>query len=393
MPTPNPSFLLRAWLVLCALAVVSLLYLPLPVLPELAVRHALSPAGAAGMISAFGFAYAAGFLVFGPLSDRIGRRTVMIVGLAGLSLVTFLLTFAESAWPLLVGRGAQGFLAAAFPPVVVAYLSERGTPKQRIWSVAWLSTAFLSAGLVGQVLGGEIGGRWGLERAFLPSAVICLVTALALLRTPAESPAAADRPMFDAWKSAGRLFAHPGLRRCYLAAFFLLLCFVAFYVALDMHLGLALLASNISPLMAREIALPAFFAPLCVALVIARLGARRVVIAGLALASAGLLVAALVAGNPNVFLFLGASVLFVFGVGTSVPGLIASVAGAVDPSLRGLAVSLYTFLLFVGASLGPWLAQALGRWPVETTLAVLSSLLGAATLFLVFERRAVTPVA
>ena len=66
----SPTLALRALVVLCALAVVSLLYLPLPVLHVLEKTHGV---GATGMISAFGFTYAAGFLLFGPLSVRLGR--------------------------------------------------------------------------------------------------------------------------------------------------------------------------------------------------------------------------------------------------------------------------------------------------------------------------------
>lgn len=99
-PQHLPSFSLRTLLVACALAVVSLLYLPLPILPQLAQTHGLGSA-AAGVISAFGLAYASGFLIFGPLSDRLGRRRVMVCGLMALALVTALLAAAKSA-PLLL---------------------------------------------------------------------------------------------------------------------------------------------------------------------------------------------------------------------------------------------------------------------------------------------------
>lgn len=127
LPSPGPG--LRALLVLCALAVVSLLYLPLPVLPQLAQAYGLSPASAAASVSAFGLAYAAGFLLFGPLSDRLGRRPLMAAALVALSLLTAALSWAPSGTWLLGLRAAQGLTAAAFPPTVIAYLSERGTPR------------------------------------------------------------------------------------------------------------------------------------------------------------------------------------------------------------------------------------------------------------------------
>ncbi len=377
-----PSTPLRALLALCALAVVSQLYWPLPVLPQVARAHGLAP-GAAGMVvSVFGMAYAAGFLLFGPLSDRLGRRAVMAWGLAALAPLTAALACAPSSALLLAGRALQGLAAAAFAPAAIAYLSERGTPRQRTWGVAWISTAFLSAGLQGQMYGGAVAGRWGLGAAMLPLAAVYAITACALLRTPADARATARAlPSLRASIQAmGTLLADARLRRAYGPALLLLLCFVAFYLLLDMHAGAALRAQGITPLAARAVALPAFLAPLAVAAAMARIGAARWVTLGLGTAAAGLLLAAW-AGTTHLPGLLAASVVFVLGVGTSVPSLIARVAGLAATPVRGLAVALYTFVLFVGASLGPWLAQATAHWPQAAALGLLAALLGAAALY------------
>jgi len=78
---------------------------------------------------------------------------------------------------------------------------------------------------------------------------------------------------------------------------------------------------------------------------------------------------------------MSASVLFVAGIGISVPSLITRVAALAQASVRGLAVALYTFVLFVGASLGPWLAQSTAHWPLVYTLSLLAALLGVAVLY------------
>lgn len=390
-PQHLPSFSLRTLLVACALAVVSLLYLPLPILPQLAQTHGLGSA-AAGVISAFGLAYASGFLIFGPLSDRLGRRRVMMCGLMALALVTALLAAAKSAPLLLAGRAVQGLAAAAFPPVAIAYLAERGTPRQRVWSVAWLSTAFLSAGLLGQVYGASVAGRWGLGVALLPLAALFALTACWLWRTPADPARASNAPLPGGYRQFGRLLADPQLRRVYAPALLLLMCFVAFYLVLDARLGPALQTQGISALAARELALPGFLAPLAVAVVMPRWGARRVVAIGLLVATAGLGLCAW-AGRAHLYGLLAASVVFIAGIGISVPGLIARVAGAAEAPLRGLAVAFYTFVLFVGASLGPWLARQTAAWPVENAFLLLAALLGAAALYAISVRRTPSPCA
>ncbi|WP_198969208.1 hypothetical protein [Xylophilus sp. ASV27] len=78
---------------------------------------------------------------------------------------------------------------------------------------------------------------------------------------------------------------------------------------------------------------------------------------------------------------LSASFLFVAGIGISVPSLIAQVASVSNASTRGLAVALYTFVLFIGASLGPWLAQQTANLPLESMYLLLAGLLGCCAMY------------
>ncbi|EMV8752349.1 MFS transporter [Escherichia coli] len=376
--TDSPTVMLRALMVLCALAVVSLLYLPLPVLHVLEQSHGI---GAAGMVSSFGFAYALGFLIFGPLSDRLGRRRIMVGGLLALVIATALLSLAHSPSTLVAGRVLQGLAAASFPPVAIAFLAERGSPRQRVWSVAWMSTAFLSAGLLGQVYGGVVAARWGLGAAFLPLCVLFVLTAWCLWRTPPDQTNPEGLKGFlRNYQSVGGLLADTRLRRVYVPAFFLLMSFVAFYLELDSKAGAQLMQLGISPMTTRMLAAPAFLMPLLVALVMPRFGAQRVLGFGLVCAACGLALSAM-AGNAHPLALLAASVLFITGIGISVPGLIARVAGVSDAPVRGLAVSLYTFVLFVGASLGPWLAQQTSGMRMEAMYLLLAGLVGSCALY------------
>lgn len=379
LPSPGPG--LRALLVLCALAVVSLLYLPLPVLPQLAQAYGLPPASAAASVSAFGFAYAVGFLLFGPLSDRLGRRPLMAGALVALSLLTAALSWAPSGTWLLGLRTAQGLTAAAFPPTVIAYLSERGTPRQRVWGVAWLSTAFLSAGLAGQIYGVAMAENARLKQAWLPLAILFALTAWRL-RAASADPARSipPSPWHSAWRALGARLVCPALRRVYGPASVLLLCFVAFYLGLDGHAGALLRTHGLTPLMTRALAWPALLTPLVVAVVLPRWGAQRLVTAGLLLATAGLAAcAAAVPGHP--YALLAASLVFVAGIGVSVPSLIARIAGLTAPEGRGLAVAFYTFVLFVGASLGPWVAHLTASWTAAQAFLLLALLTMAAALY------------
>ncbi|WJV25515.1 MULTISPECIES: MFS transporter [Pseudomonas] len=379
--TQQHTITLLMQMVFCALAVVSLLYIPVPILPMLATAYQLPQEHAGLALGAFGMAYATGFMVFGPLSDRLGRRTVMVGGLVLLAIITLGLVWVTTPGLFIAGRALQGFAAASFPPVALAYLSERGTPKQRVWGVAWMSTAFLSAGLLGQIYGSVVAARWGFSWALVPLVVIYALTALRMSAAPESNEVRRPQPsLWAGYRQIFTLLGNPALRRVYLPALLLLMSFVAFYIGMDMHLGAALEAQGLSGMQARGVALPAFLAPLLAPKLIGRWGAHRVATAGLSIAAIGLALCA-GAGEGRIALLLAASVIYVAGVAISVPGLIARIAATTLPEVRGLAVSFYTFVLFIGASLGPWLANSSRAWAVESLFLVLAAGLALAAIF------------
>ncbi|MFA5609702.1 MAG: MFS transporter, partial [Alcaligenes sp.] len=114
-----------------------------------------------------------------------------------------------------------------------------------------------------------------------------------------------------------------------------------------------------------------------------KLGPPRTLCAGLVCAATGLALSAW-AGEEHLMALLGASFLFVAGLGISVPSLIARVAGVSDISVRGLAVSLYTFVLFIGASLGPWLAQQTADMALASTYLLLAGVLAICAIYAAF---------
>lgn len=112
--------------ILCwsGLAVMSSLYVTIPLISVFARLYDITPTEAAAAGSTFSIGFALGCLIYGALSDKYGRKKVIFTGLLVLTLISLLLgTVHTFAW-IVVLRGLQGAAAATFSPVALAYAVE-----------------------------------------------------------------------------------------------------------------------------------------------------------------------------------------------------------------------------------------------------------------------------
>lgn len=338
---------LVTFLMLTALIVVGQLYLTIPLSEDIAELFGTDLSAAAWAGTAFGLAYAAGFLVWGPLSDRCGRRVILLCGLVATTVATALLGMAGSLGWFLAGRALQGFVASSFPPVALSLVGEALPPERRPLGVSLISFAFLAAAPVAQFVGVTLtasptGLMLGLAPLYL---VMAAGLALAL-------PAGAGGAVGGAVPAEGRmasLLANPVVVTGWLAALSVLFGFVAFQAGTAMEVG-----GGFDPQVVRLVGLPPLALSLVAAPLSKRWGAPVTARTGLIISAAGLVLAG--TGGP---LTVAAAALVAGGVGLAVPGLIATLGGAASDHNRGLALSIYTFSLFVGASLASPVATAL----------------------------------
>lgn len=133
-----------------------------PILPALVgeVTQAASVAPVIGIMAAL---YAAMQLVFAPvlgaLSDRLGRRPVLLLSLAGAAVNYLLLACAPSLWLLLLGRAIAG-LTSANMSVATAYITDVTPQAQRARRFGLFNAMFGAGFIVGPVLGGVLGDHW-----------------------------------------------------------------------------------------------------------------------------------------------------------------------------------------------------------------------------------------
>jgi DHA1 family multidrug resistance protein-like MFS transporter len=139
----------------------------LPVLPFYVERLALAE-GASQQSSVLHVAlltgvYALMQLIFAPLwgrwSDRIGRRPLILSGIAGYVIAQVLFGLATSLWLLYTARILGGILSSATLPVSAAYVADMTSEEERGRGMAWLGTAVSLGVVVGPALGGMLSRR------------------------------------------------------------------------------------------------------------------------------------------------------------------------------------------------------------------------------------------
>lgn len=152
----------------------------IPVLPGLVKDLAGSEVAGAHTIGWLTAAYAVMQFVFAPilgaLSDRYGRRPVLLLSLFGMALDYLLLFFAPSLAWLFLGRILAGLTGASLT-VANAYIADVSPPEERAKNFGLLGATFGVGFILGPALGGWL-GEYGLRVPFLAAAAL---TALNLL--------------------------------------------------------------------------------------------------------------------------------------------------------------------------------------------------------------------
>jgi DHA1 family bicyclomycin/chloramphenicol resistance-like MFS transporter len=382
MAAPASKTLLFILVALTALGPFSM-QIFLPALPAIRNSYAVSGATAQMTLSVSMLAIALATLVYGPLSDRYGRRPVVIVGLVVYLAGSALCAAAPDIWTLIVGRMLQGAGGAAGMVLARAIVRDRYSRERSAAVIAYLTTAMVLAPMLAPTIGGAL-TDWSSWRAnFVFAGCIGLaVTVLVVTRLPETHT---ERDPIEGLKSFfggfGRLLAQPIFCGYALHASFVLGVFFAFmsggpYVMVD-----------VMQRPATEYGLYFFMVStgfmlggLTAGRISERVGIDRMIVLG----SAGSLIAVaagfaiMAAGVWHPLAMFGPASLASFAAGISMPNAQAG-AVSVDPRAAGAASGLAGFIQML---IGAGVAQAVGTIHDGTPYPMLGIMLGSAVLAL-----------
>lgn len=181
----------------------------MPVLPALLMRTGgLDLAGAIEVAAWIGIAMAVATFfaapVIGNLSDRFGRRPVLLIALAGLAIDYLLLALADTLLLVFVGRLMSGVFGGSYGAAQAA-IADITRPDQRARNFGYVGAAFGVGFIAGPALGGLLAG-WGDRAPFLAAAALAGANFLYGLLVFPETLAKDRRRAFD-WRRANPLGA------------------------------------------------------------------------------------------------------------------------------------------------------------------------------------------
>lgn len=126
------------------------------------------------------FAYAITQFIFAPLvgnlSDKFGRRPIILISLFAFSMDYLLLAFAPTITWIFIGRIIAGITGASIT-TASAYIADVSTPENRAKNFGMIGAAFGLGFIIGPVIGGLL-GQYGSRVPFYAAAVLCLLNFL-----------------------------------------------------------------------------------------------------------------------------------------------------------------------------------------------------------------------
>jgi DHA1 family tetracycline resistance protein-like MFS transporter len=338
----------------------------IPVMPQL-IKHLLGTDDISKVSIYSGwltFLYASMQFLFSPLigslSDKYGRRPVLLFSLLGFGLDYLFLAFSPTIWFLFIGRTISGITGASFT-TASAYIADVSDDTNRAQNFGMIGAAFGVGFIIGPMLGGFL-GELSPRLPFIVAACLALINALYGFFVLPESLAVENRRSFD-WSRSNPLGALAHLRK-YPAVSGLIFSLIFIYIGahavqsnwsfaniekfhwspkmIGMSLGaVGLLVGIVQGVLIR------FINP--------KLGNEKSVYVGIALYALGLFLFAFATSSWMMFVFL---IPYCFG-GISGPALQSLISVHVPKNEQGELQGSLTSIMSVTSIVGPLLMTGL----------------------------------
>jgi predicted MFS family arabinose efflux permease len=332
-------------------------YLFAPLIPSLMKEFHASEGFVGLLVPAYMLPYGFSVLFYGPLSDRIGRRRVLIVLLALMVATTAGMATSRSAGQLMAWRILAGAATGGVAPIALALFGDLFEFKERGRAIGWIFGAIAGGMAFGSTMGALLNPFLGWRLVLVITAALEVVVLLVAFQHQrlleghrGEHPpglaaiAKGYLALYSSWRGR-RTYAYILLNGMFHSGIFswLGVYFHRRYGLSDVGIGLALLGYGV----------PGMLLGPTIGHLADRIGRRRIIPLGFIVAgTAGLLFVPII----PLWCAVLAATLLSLGFDMSHP-LLAGIITSLDPKRRGQAMGMNAFILFMGFGLGALVFQ------------------------------------
>jgi MFS family permease len=315
---------------------------PSPLYGVYAARWSFAPITLTTVFAVYAFALLAALLLFGTVSDTVGRKPVALVALGLLMVSLGMFALAQSVAWLYVARIGQGFATGLVTAAASAWLLDL-QPAQRQGRAALVNASLANAGLaLGALYSGALVQYAPLPRqlVFLGLLVACGLLVLAILRYADETAPASGRP-----RPRLHIVVSSEQRGAFIAV---IPCLAASWALAGLYLslapGLTLSLGHSSNYLIAGTAVAILCATGSLACLIAtHAPPRRVMVLGCALLAVGVSLVTAAIAVESLSFFLAATVVAGIGFGIAFLGALRTLTSLARPDGRGaLVAAIYT---------------------------------------------------
>ncbi|MBV9109300.1 MAG: MFS transporter [Gemmatimonadetes bacterium] len=360
----------------------------IPLLPLYARRFGAGPVAVTWLLAVYSLMQFFFAPWWGRVSDRVGRRPVLLLGLFG-SAASYLAFGLAGSLPVLFAARAANGLAGANVGVAQAYIADVTGPEDRAKGMGMIGAAFGLGFVIGPAIGGIL-SRYGVAVPFLAAAAVTLANALlAVVRLPESLPPERRQAHPAGFGLADRLRMllggrMPGrLRALYAAGFLVTLAFAAMEGTLSLWADARWHATRhgVAYLFTYLGVIAVIAQGGLVGRMVKRIGERRTALWGMGMIALGLAAAALA---PSLAVMLAGVGVLALGQGMASPSMSSLISHQGSASEQGRLLGIYQSLSALGRVAGPVIGGvALARvgLPAPFLVAACIALAAAAVLF------------
>lgn len=339
------------------IAVMCSLYSAIPLMPIMGKELHLSE-GATTLIGVvFSVSYSVSCMFYGIIADKFGKKKVILIGLAMLTLTTFAIGFIHNFALLLIVRVLQGIATASFSPVSLTYVTEVFPIHKRVTAISFISTSFMLSGVIGQNLSDIIAAHMSWRIVYFVLTVVYLLLIVWIYRAIPKSPYHMPDTKFSVFfKNMRHIFDNKGIVLCFFVSLTILTSFVSMYALLNEYLTSDPINADLTTISSVKLfGLIGMLLALSAGRLSDFIGVKRIILISLITAGISLI---LMGVTHNLIIITLFSVIFIAGISFVIPSVISQI-GLLTTKDKGFFLSINTFMLFIGTAIAPVLSMQL----------------------------------